>query len=353
MIASALTNRLAQKMDYMREEQRILMELLQQATGKKRIAFTADQRRRLAIKGRELTAKERKACCHIVRPETILAWYRQLGARKYDSSGTRNVGRPRKADEIRKLVLRLANENLGWGHTKIRDALRGLKIEIGRTTVANILAEEGLEPAPERTKRKTWAAFLKSHWSTLYACDFFSVETLGTFGTVRHMVFFVIELKTRIVHVAGVRANPDEAWMIQIVRNLCDPTDGFLRGAKFLVHDRDPLFTKQWKLLLTRSGISSVAIPAQSPNCNPHAERFIKSVRNECLDHFIVFGEAHLRHLVREYVAHYNAERYHQVLGGKLLTETAVASNDNSSTGVVKARSRLDGTLNFYHREAA
>lgn len=246
----------------------------------------------------------------------------------------------------------MANENLGWGYTKIRDALRGLKIEIGRTTVANILAEAGLEPAPERTKKKTWATFLKSHWSTLYACDFFSVETLGAFGTVRHMVFFVIELKTRIVHIAGIRVNPDEAWMIQMLRNLCDSTDGFLRDAKYLVHDRDPLFTKKWKLILSSSGIKSVAIPAQSPNCYPHAERFIKSIRNECLDHFIVFGGAHLRHLVCEYVTHYNAERYHQGLGGNLLVNDVSAANDKHATEVVKSRSRLSGTLNFYHRAA-
>ena len=153
MIASALIDRLTRKLGYMREEQRILMELLHQATGKKRFAFTADQRRRLAIKGKDLTAQERKTCCHIVRPETILAWYRQLSARKYDSSRTRNIGRPRKPDDIRNLVLRLAKENLGWGYTKIRDALRGLKVEIGRTTVANILADAGLEPAPERVSR--------------------------------------------------------------------------------------------------------------------------------------------------------------------------------------------------------
>ncbi|MDX2018840.1 MAG: hypothetical protein SF187_01260, partial [Deltaproteobacteria bacterium] len=126
MLASALTDRLTRKMDYMREGQRILIELLQQATGQKRFAFASDHRRRLAIKGKDLTAKERKDCCHIVRPETILAWYRQLSARKYDSSRSRNVGRPRKADEVRNLVLRLANETLGWGYTNIRDALRGL-----------------------------------------------------------------------------------------------------------------------------------------------------------------------------------------------------------------------------------
>ena len=153
----------------MHEEVRVLKELLEAATGKKRIAFTAEQRRRLALKGKDLTAEEQAACCRIVRPETILTWYRNLSARKYDSSKTRKAGRPRKPDEIRALVLRLATENPRWGYTKIRDALRGLKIEIGRTTVANILAEEGIYPAPERKKTSSWAHFLKSHWETLYA----------------------------------------------------------------------------------------------------------------------------------------------------------------------------------------
>ena len=148
MIASAMTERLTRKVAYLHEEVRVLKELLETATGNKRIAFTADQRRRLALKGKVLTAKERAACCQIVRPETILAWYRNLGARNYDSSKTRKAGRPRKPNEIQALVLRLATENPRWGYTKIRDALRGLKIEIGRTTVANILAEERLDPAP-------------------------------------------------------------------------------------------------------------------------------------------------------------------------------------------------------------
>jgi hypothetical protein len=136
--------------------------------------FTPDQRRRLALKGKALTPEDRKACCQIVRPEAILAWFRHLSAKKYDSSHRRRMpGRPRKADDIRALVIKLATENPGWGYTKIRDALRGLQIEIGRTTVASILADAGLEPAPERSRRRTWRQFLRSHWETLYACDFF------------------------------------------------------------------------------------------------------------------------------------------------------------------------------------
>jgi putative transposase len=107
----------------------------------------------------------------MVRPSTILDWFRKFVARKYDSSQVRKPGRHRKANEIRNLVLRFASENPGWGYTKIRDALRGLKVEIGRTTVANILAESGIEPAPERNRKRTWKHFLRSHGETLYACD--------------------------------------------------------------------------------------------------------------------------------------------------------------------------------------
>jgi len=141
-----MTERLTRKVAYMHEEVRVLTELLHAATGKTRIAFTAAKRRRLALKGKDLSAKERAACCQIVRPQTILAWYRNLGALNYDSSKSRKAGRPRKPNEIRALVLRLATENPQWGYTKIRDALRGLKFKIGRTTVANILAEQGLDP---------------------------------------------------------------------------------------------------------------------------------------------------------------------------------------------------------------
>jgi len=175
----------------------------------------------------------------------------------------------------------------------------------------------------------------------------------GPLGTVRQMVFFVVEIKTRAVHVAGIRVDPDADWAKQVARNLVDPLDGFLRNAKFLIHDRDPLFTKAWSQLLANAGVSCVAISAQSPNCNLYAERFVRTVREECLDHFVIFGEAHLRHLLGEFVQHYNRERYHQGLGGKLVTPNLLAENDNAAVGEIKTRPRLGGILNFYHRDAA
>ena len=170
MVAYAFGERMARRIEYLLEEVRVLREVYNEATGRKRIQFTDEQRLRLGVKGKALTPDERKGCCQIVRPSTILAWFRQLVAQKYDSSTQRKkLGRARKPDEIRELVIRLARENLGWGYTKIRDALRGLKIEIGRSTVASILAEAGIEPAPKRIRKRTWKQFLRSHWETLYA----------------------------------------------------------------------------------------------------------------------------------------------------------------------------------------
>jgi hypothetical protein len=141
--------------------------------------------------------------------------------------------------------------------------------------------------------------------------------------------------------------------MAQTARNLLDPDDGFLRKATHLIHDRDPLFTTAWTELLESCGVNCVPIPAQSPNCNPHTERFVKTVRTECLDHFVIFGERHLRHLLQEFAAHYHTERYHQGIGGRIVRPPASASNDTAVLGTIQCRSRLGGQLRFYHRPAA
>ena len=224
---------------------------------------------------------------------------------------------------------------------------------MSRTTVANILSDAGIEPAPEREKKRTWKRFMKTHWESLYACDFFSVEALGIFGVVRYMVFFVIEFKTRAVEIGGIQVNPDGQWMKQVARNLTDPVDGFLRGAKYLVHDRDPLFTEAFAAILRSGGVAGVKIPAMSPNCNPHAERFVKTIKYECLNHFVFFGERHVRHVINEFVEHYSAERFHQGVGGQLVRRRADTANDNGTAGPVVCRSRLGSLLNYYHREAA
>jgi putative transposase len=211
----------------------------------------------------------------------------------------------------------------------------------------------GIEPAPERNRKRTWKQFLRSHWETLYACDLFAVETLGVFGTVRHMVFFVMEVKSRAVEIAGVRIAPDGAWMTQMARNLLDPDEGFLRNATHLIHDRDALYTKTWTTLLKSEVVKCVPIPAHSPNCNPHAERFVKTVRTECLHHFVIFGERYLRHLLKEFTEHYLMARYHQGIGSQIIRPKPSPTNDNATPGKLRCRSRLGGLLNYYCREAA
>ena len=209
MIASGINDRMQRRLAYLEEEVTVLRQMLESATGTARLRFTPEQRRRLAVAGKALTPTERRACCHIVSPATILAWFRELAARKYDSSEVRRRGRPRTPEELRALVVKMATENPGWGYTKLRDALRtGLKIEVSRTTVANILGQAGLEPAPERKKKRTWKAFLKAHWDTLYAADFFAVEALGVAGTVRYLVFFAMHVKSRAVEIGGIVVNP-------------------------------------------------------------------------------------------------------------------------------------------------
>ena len=166
------------------------------------------------------------------------------------------------------------------------------------------------------------------------------------------MVFFVIELKSRAVEIAGIAVDPGEEWMKQVARNLTDPEHGFLRGADYLIHDRDPLFSKAFSAILKAGGVKSVKIPAQSPNCNPYAERFVRTIKYECLNQFIIFGERHLRHLIKEFVEHYMTEWFHQGIGGQP-NRNVGPTNDNGAGGKVACRSRLGGLLNFYHREAA
>jgi hypothetical protein len=353
MIASAINDRLQRKLDYIEGERRILREQLDGVSGGKKLSFTVDQRRGLAVAGRLLTPDERRRCCLIGKPTTLLAWFRQPAARKYDSSEARRC-RPPKPKDVRKLVVKFATENPRWGYTKIRDALRtGLGVEIGRTTVASILVEAGIELAPERENTRTWGQFMKAHWDSMCGCDFFTVEALSLTGTIHYMVFFVIVVKTRAVEIVGIAPNPDGEGMQQMAQNLTDSVDGFLRNATHLTHDGDPLFTKAFEAILRERGVKCAKIPAQSPNCNPHAERFVETIKCECLNHLVLFGERNLRYVIEEFMAHYHRESFHQGLGGQLIEVKAGATSTKRAQAKVVCRSRLGGMLNYYHREAA
>jgi putative transposase len=244
----------------------------------------------------------------------------------------------------------MAQENRSWGYTRIQGALKNLGHEVGRGTIAKVLREAGIDPAPDRQKRTTWKEFLRKQWAVLGATDFFTVEVWTATGLVRYHVLFVMRLVTRQVQIAGIIPEPHRKWMEQIARNLTDGLDGFLNGCRYLIYDRSSLFTAQWSLILESAGVKSVRLPACSPNLNAYAERFVRTARETCLDQVVLIGEASLRRVVGELMAHYHRERNHQGLGNNIIQPKLAAF---SAVGQVRCRKRLGGTLRYYYREAA
>jgi len=247
---------------YLQEENRILKQRL----GSRRLRFTDAERSRLARKAHALGYKLLHTLETLVTPETLMRWYRQLIARKWDSSDQRRTGRPRTRQALVDLILRLARENPSWGYTRIQGALANLHHEVGRGTIATILEEHGMEPAPKRGKRTPWSTFLKAHWHGLAATDFFSVEVCTLRGFVTCYVLFFMDLATRSVKIAGITSSPNEVWMMQMARNLLDPEEGFLRDKTHLILDRDTKYTLAFRRTLEREGIQMVQLPPRSPN---------------------------------------------------------------------------------------
>lgn len=332
-----------QMIEYLMAENAVFREQL----GGKRVRFTDAQRRRLARAAKRLGRRRLRDLFPIVTPDTLLRWYRELVAQKYDGSGRRGTGRPRVAGEIQDLVIRMATENPRWGYTRIQGALSNLGFTVGRNTIRRILAENGIDPAGRRST--TWSAFLMAHWGAVAAMDFFSVEVITWRGLVRQMVLFVIDLKTRRIEIAGIIASPDGIWMSQVARNLTNCDDGFLRDRHYVIHDRDPLFTKRFRATLQVSGTEPIRLPSQSPNLNAYAERFVRSIKSECLAQVIPLGERHLRSLVREYTDHYHHERNHQGLANRLIAPRARGLDGGGS---IRCTERIGGLLRFYSRAA-
>jgi putative transposase len=280
----------------------------------------------------------------------LLAWHRKLIAQTYDGSGCCGPGRPRTRPELEALVVRMAEENRSWGYRRIQGALSNLKHKLARSTIAAILERHGIDPAPERNCRTTWKEFLARHWELIVAADFFTVEVWTRRGLQRFLVLFFIDLSTRKVEIGGLASTADGLWMSQIGRNVTDAVDGILTGKRYLIHDRDPLFTAEFLGMLGDVGVQSVKLPPRSPNLNAVAEKFVRSIKESCLDRLILFGEEGLRKAIQNFILHYHAERNHQGKGNKLLFPRAAEFPEG---GIVRCQARLSGLLKYYHREAA
>lgn len=328
--------------DYLREENRILKDQLRG----KRLRLNDEQRRRLAAKGKVLGRRLLGRIATIVTPDTILRWHRQLVAAKWTYPAKRPIGRPGIMKRIRELIVRLARENSTWGYCRIQGELKGLGHRVAPSTISRTLKEHGIVPAPDRPT--SWRTFLRSHAEVIGAADFFTTEVWTPRGLVTYYTLFVIDIATRAVHIAGTTTNPDRTFMAQVARNLTDCADGFLLGKRFLILDRDSKFTAAFKKTLRDAGVDIVTTCFQAPNMNAFAERFVRSIRSECLDRLILVGSRSLDRTIAEFVAHYHDERPHQGLDNDRI-RGSVSTGD----GEVVVSERLGGVLKHYRRQAA
>jgi putative transposase len=347
-ITGSVDQHLLLRNEYLVTENRMLRHQI-----KGRVRLSDGERKALAEIGQKLGKKALEEVAAIVKPDTILGWHRKLVAQKFDGSIQRKTpGRPPVDPELEALVVRIAQENRSWGYDRIVGALANLGLTVSDQTVGNILKRHGIPPAPERKKTTTWKEFIRTHLDVLVATDdFFTAEVWTLGGLVTYYVLFFIHLGSRQVHVAGVTPHPNEAWMVQMARNVTMEEWGFLSPGQYLIHDRDGKYCPAFQQIIDAAGIKRVPLPPRSPNLNAYAERWVRSIKEECLSRLILFGEAALRHALTQYVKHFHHERNHQGKGNVLLFPPV--SQDAACTGPIQCRERLGGLLKYYEHDAA
>ena len=325
---------------YLIEENRLLRRQL----GTRRPRLTDDDRRRLAARAYRVGRAALREMATIATPDTLLRWHRQLIARKWTyckEPGRRGVRR-----EIRRLVVRMAEENPTWGYTRIQGALKNVGHRVGRSTIRRILKAAGLPPVPQRST--SWQTFLRAHWGAIAGADFFTTEVWTWKGLVTYYTVFVIDLASRRVQILGSTPHPEAVFMQQIVRTLTMAETGAVPALQLLICDRDRKWSRDVRRRLREAGIRMVLIPERAPNANAYAERFVRSIKEECLDRIVPIGERHFRRAVAEFVEHYHRERNHQGLDNRLIVGTPTTD----AMGAIRRRARLGGLLNFYERAA-
>jgi putative transposase len=307
----------------------------------RRPQLTATDRVFLAAASRLLPRSSWRA--FFVTPTTLLRWHRRLVARRWAYTARR--GRPPIGGDVRVLVLRVARENQRWGYQRIVGELRGLGLSVSATTVRKILRQAGLGSAGERSGL-SWRAFLRAQTASMLAVDFFTVETVSL---QRLYVLFFIELGSRRVHLAGCTANPTGAWVAQQARQFAWTLQERPSPFRFLIRDRDSKFTRDFDVVFASEGIEIVKTPVQAPKANAIAERFVRTVRSECLDWLLIVNRRHLERVLRNFVDHYNSHRPHRSLNLKPPDPAACKLRVLCPTSPgIERRDRLGGLIHEY-----
>ena len=344
-VTGSVNQELLLRNEYLAAENRILKCKLPG-----RIPLTNPERVTLADFGKRLGRKALKEVACVAKPDTILGWYRKLVAQKFDGSKNRQYpGRPAVDKKIEALVVRMATENSGWGYDRIVGALANLGHHLADQTVGNILRRHGIAPAPKRSQITTWKDFLSSHMNALAGCDFFTVEVLKWRGLVTYYVLFFIHLESRRVTVAGITRHPEQSWMEQIARSATHEDWGYLHPCRYILHDRDTKYCESFRSVLFSGGVKTIVLPAKSPNLNAFAERWVRSVKQECLSKLILIGEDSLSRVLTEYCDHYHRERNHQGKGNVILFPGKSTGRPGNA---IRCHNRLGGVLKYYERAA-
>jgi transposase InsO family protein len=283
----------------------------------------------------------------LVRPETLLRWHRRLVA-KHWTYPHRRAGRPPVGEAVRELIVRLARENANWGYLRIVGELPKLGVDLSATLVRNVLRQAGLPPAPQRD-RLVWRSFVRQHAATMLVCDFFTVDTV----LLRRLYVLVfICVGSRRIEYLACTSNPNGAWMLQQARNLRMDLDDSGQQPKILIHDRDTKFTQAFDAFFRAEGMRVIRTPVRAPNANAHMERWIGTVRRECLDRLLIFNRRQLERVVGIYARHYNSHRPHRALELRAPDPAEAPRGDPAPTAIHR-RDILGGIIHEYQAIAA
>jgi putative transposase len=281
----------------------------------------------------------------IFQPETVLGWHRELVRRKWTYLRQNKGGRPSTSKELEKLILRLARENPRWGYGKIEGELIKLSYKVSQSTIRNILDRHGILPVPVRNGSIGWRQLMDHYTNQILACDFFTIETIWL-QTI--YVLFFIELGSRRVHFAGITTNPNEIWVTQQARQLVWEFNDRETPLRFLIHDNDCSFSKAFDAVFQSEGFHAIHTPFRAPNANAYAERWVRTVREECLDHILILNASHLRRVLLEFTDYYNSTRPHQGIG----QQTPIPHKKPKNIGTIQRRKVLGGIINDYYRSS-